>query len=77
MSNKIEIKITNPKLVSNCSVNKDVCVRKPGPMAEVAIKKAAPSIAEFFFILLLLLYVLLSQTRLPASRHHEYKLFQQ
>jgi len=52
MSNRIEIRITNPKLVSSCSVNKDVCVRKPGPIAEVAIRNAAPSMAEFFFIML-------------------------
>ena len=56
MSNKIEIRITKPKLVNNCSVNKDVCVRKPGPMAEVAIKNAAPSIAEFFFKFSILMY---------------------
>jgi hypothetical protein len=30
-------------------VNFVVCVRKPGPMAEVAIRKAAPNIAEFLF----------------------------
>jgi len=47
MSNRIEIRIRKPKLVSSCSVNKDVCVRKPGPIAEVAIRKAAPSMAEF------------------------------
>jgi hypothetical protein len=28
-----------------CCVNKVVCVRKPGPIAEVAIRKAAPNIA--------------------------------
>lgn len=50
MSSKIEIRMTNPKLVSNCSVNNDVCVRKPGPIAEVAIRNAAPSIAEFRFM---------------------------
>ncbi|WP_204311685.1 hypothetical protein, partial [Enterobacter bugandensis] len=35
--------ITNPKLVSNSFVNTVVCVRKPGPIDELAIKKAAPS----------------------------------
>jgi hypothetical protein len=50
MSNKIEMRITNPKLVSNCSVNSDVCVRNPGPMADVAIRNAAPRMAEFLFI---------------------------
>jgi hypothetical protein len=52
----IEIRITNPKLASRVLVNTAVCVRKPGPMAEVAIKKAAAMTGEllsqdFFFIL--------------------------
>src|SRR4051794_3364801 len=48
-SNK-EIRITKPKLVERSAVNFAVCVKNPGPIAEVAIKNAAPSIAEFFFI---------------------------
>ena len=40
-SNK-EIKITNPKLANNWLVNFVVCVINPGPIAEVAIRKAAP-----------------------------------
>jgi hypothetical protein len=43
-SNKIEMMITNPKLVASCSVYTDVCVRKPGPMEEFAIKNAAPKL---------------------------------
>ena len=46
----MEIRITKPKLVNNWLVNKLVWVRKPGPIAEVAIRNAAPSMAEFFFI---------------------------
>ena len=43
MSSKTETRITNPKLVSSCWVNTVVCVRKPGPIEEFAIKKAAPN----------------------------------
>ena len=35
--------MTNPKLAANCAVNTVVWVKKPGPIDEVAIKKAAPS----------------------------------
>ena len=45
-----EIRIINPKLVSSCCVKMLVLFKNPGPMADVAIKNAAPSIAEFFFI---------------------------
>src|SRR4029079_15954668 len=38
-----ETSITKPKLVSRSCVNTVVCVRKPGPMDELAIKKAAPT----------------------------------
>jgi hypothetical protein len=41
--------MTKPMLAISSPVNFEVCVRKPGPMAEVAIKNAAPSIAEFLF----------------------------
>ena len=34
----------NPKLVANCCVNTDVCVKNPGPIEELAIKKAAPKL---------------------------------
>jgi hypothetical protein len=40
----MEMTITKPKLVDNCCVNTEVCVRKPGPMEEFAIKKAAPKL---------------------------------
>ena len=45
----IDIRITKPKLVSNCCVNTVVCVIKPGPIAEVAMRKAAPNITDDFF----------------------------
>ena len=45
MSNNTEINITKPKLAASSAVNLVVCVIKPGPMAEVAIKKAAPVMA--------------------------------
>ena len=38
-----------PKLVSSSCVNTVVCVMKPGPMADVAIKNAAPNKADLFF----------------------------
>ena len=44
-SSRIEIRITNPKLVKSSWVKTDVWVRNPGPIAEVAIRKAAPNIA--------------------------------
>ena len=37
-----EIRITNPKLAFRLPVNVPVCVRNPGPIAEVAIRNAAP-----------------------------------
>ena len=37
-----EIRMTNPKLGPSEAVNVAVCVRKPGPTAEVAIRNAAP-----------------------------------
>src|SRR5690606_18602835 len=49
-------KITKAKLAANCCVNTVVCVKKPGPIDEVAIKKAAPSntlLLTFFFLLTL------------------------
>jgi hypothetical protein len=50
MSNSIDNKITKPKLASSCCVKTVVWVRNPGPIADVAIKKAAPIIAFRFFI---------------------------
>jgi len=46
----MEIKITNPKLASKLLVKTAVWVRKPGPMADVAIRKAAAmmGVAENF-----------------------------
>src|SRR5206468_1134367 len=49
ISIRIVIRITNPKLADNCSVNTVVWVRNPGPIAEVAIRKAAPSTAPLLF----------------------------
>ena len=46
-----EIKITNPKLPCRLSVNLPVCVRNPGPIAEVAIRNAAPIKALALFLL--------------------------
>ena len=42
ISSMKETNITNPKLAINCCVKTVVCVRKPGPILELAIKKAAP-----------------------------------
>ncbi len=50
ISNKTDIKITNPKLAISSLVNLVVWVKKPGPMAEVAIRNAAPRIAEFLLL---------------------------
>ena len=41
MSRRMEIRITKPKLARSVLVKLAVCVRNPGPMAEVAIRKAA------------------------------------
>jgi hypothetical protein len=50
MSRIMEIKITKPKLASKLLVKTAVWVRKPGPMADVAIRKAAAmmGVAENF-----------------------------
>ena len=42
MSMMIETRIANPNAAASWLVNTAVWVRKPGPMAEVAIKKIAP-----------------------------------
>ena len=42
MSTTIDSRIANAKLARNLSVKTVVWVRKPGPMADVAIRKAAP-----------------------------------
>jgi hypothetical protein len=36
-------KITKPKLAPSCAVKTAVCVKNPGPIADEAIKKAAPN----------------------------------
>jgi len=48
----IDNKMINPKLVASFSVKTVVCVRKPGPTAEVAMRNAAPSRAFLFFDIL-------------------------
>jgi hypothetical protein len=49
----MDSKITNAKEALYCSVKTAVCVRKPGPIAEVAIMNAAPIMIEkvFFFVI--------------------------
>ena len=49
-----DARITKPKLAPNYPVKVEVCVRKPGPIADVAIRKAAPNSAplDFFFSLI-------------------------
>ena len=59
MSRRIDIRITNPKLASKVLVKTAVWVRKPGPIAEVAIRNAAATIGELdnqlvFFVVMLL-----------------------
>jgi hypothetical protein len=49
MSNNIDNSITKPKLAASCWVKTVVWVKNPGPMAEVAIKKAAPKMADDLF----------------------------
>jgi hypothetical protein len=41
-STTIEIRIAKPKLAKSREVNTAVEVKNPGPMAEVAIRNAAP-----------------------------------
>jgi hypothetical protein len=74
MSNKIEMTITNPKLESNCLVKTVVWVRKPGPIADVAIKKAAPVIAEVWLVFFKInLFKLYAHSRFQAIYiEHEY-----
>ena len=42
-SQSTDTRIAKPKLAPRSRVNTTVWVRKPGPMAEVAMRKAAPS----------------------------------
>ncbi len=44
MSRMMEIRITKPKLASKLLVKTAVWVRNPGPIAEVAMRKAAAMI---------------------------------
>ncbi len=45
--------MTKPKLAASSAVNLVVCVIKPGPIAEVAIRNAAPVIAPVYVDFLL------------------------
>src|SRR5699024_2609862 len=49
----IDTRIANAKLAANLSVKKEVCVRKPGPIDEVAIRKMAPHKTCFCFLVIL------------------------
>ena len=51
----IDTRMTKPKLALYWPVNVAVCVRKPGPIADVAIRNAAPKSAPllFFFSLMM------------------------
>ena len=42
----MDMRIINPKLANKVLVKTAVCVRNPGPMADVAIKNAAAMIGE-------------------------------
>jgi len=44
-STAIEARIANAKSARRALVNTAVCVRKPGPMADVAMRNAAPTMA--------------------------------
>jgi hypothetical protein len=48
ISKRMVMKITKPKLAPSCCVKTVVWVRKPGPIADVAIRKAAPRITDLF-----------------------------
>jgi len=51
-SSKIDMSITNPNEAPSSFVKKAVCVKKPGPIADVAIKNAALSnIVEYLFFI--------------------------
>ena len=52
MSMTIEARIANAKLAANFSVNTAVCVRNPGPMADVAMMNAAPSSTDHLLVAL-------------------------
>jgi hypothetical protein len=46
MSRTTEMRITNPKLANSCPVKTVVCVRNPGPTADVAMRNAAPRMTD-------------------------------
>ncbi len=46
ISRMIERRMTKPKLARSCLVKTVVCVRNPGPTADVAIRNAAPNITD-------------------------------
>ena len=52
-----EIRTTKPKLGPRLDVKVAVWVRNPGPIAEVAIRNAAPSITLIFCLLFLLICI--------------------
>lgn len=54
--------MTNPKLAPSLPVNKTVLFINPGPIAEVAIKKAAPVIAP------LSLYSFIHKCKKPSEK---------
>lgn len=47
---KVTTKITNPKEFRYCSVRVVVCVREPGPVAEVNIRNAAPKRVDYCLV---------------------------
>ena len=49
ISSNSDTRITKPIEVPRSAVKRAVCVRKPGPMAEVAIRNAAPSRTDLVF----------------------------
>ena len=50
-SSRMVATMTRANADLNCPVKVAVCVRKPGPIAEVAIRKAAPMRAVILFFL--------------------------
>ena len=46
MSRMTDSRITKPKLARSCLVKTVVCVKNPGPTADVAIRKAAPNMTD-------------------------------
>lgn len=61
---RIEERMAKAKAACSFSVNTAVCVKKPGPMAEATMRKAAPkrTLTVFFFR-----FALSSSNRVPLS----------